>query len=69
MSKLLGILILTFGAAATVTSYAAPRDSFEARDRVATTTAAAPEIDPASAFSALTLLGASVAVIRSRRRK
>jgi len=70
MSKLVGILILAFGTAAAATSYAAsPRDSFEARARDATTTAAAPEIDPASAFSALTLLGAGVAVIRGRRRK
>ena len=66
--KLAGILILACGAAAATSYAAAPRDSYEVRNRDMTT-ASAPEIDPASAFSALTLLGASVAVLRGRRRK
>jgi len=54
MQKLLGVLMLSLSA--TAVAYGAAR------------VVAAPELDPASAIAALTLLSGAVAVLRSRRR-
>jgi len=54
MRNLLGVLFLSF--AATAAAFGAARVS-------------APELDPASAMAALTLLTGGLAVLRGRRRK
>lgn len=53
MRKLLGVLLLSFSA--TAVAFGAVRVS-------------APELDPASAMAALTLLSGGLAVLRGRRR-
>ncbi len=62
MHRKIGYLMFTIAAAA-VSSYAMARGVRRPGP------IAAPEIDPASAMSALTLLAGSVAVLRGRRRK
>jgi len=54
MRNLLGVLLLSFSA--TATAFAVARVS-------------APELDPASAVAALSLLGGGLAVLRGRSRK
>lgn len=54
MQRLLGVLVLSLST--TAVAYGAAR------------VVAAPELDPASAIAALTLLSGAVAVLRSRRR-
>jgi hypothetical protein len=56
-------------ASTTSTSSSASTSSGAGGSGTTTGSMSAPEIDPGTAFSALTLLGASVAVLRGRRRK
>ncbi len=62
--KILGILILSL-AAATTANASRGYPAFEFKPFVAPP--AAPEIDPASAVSAFTLLAGGLAIIRGRR--
>jgi hypothetical protein len=68
MLRILGALLLTVGLAATAQAYA-PHDTEQVRINQIVTTppVSAPEIDPASAMAALSLLAGSIAVLRSRR--
>ncbi|MFZ0501959.1 MAG: hypothetical protein WAU49_09225 [Steroidobacteraceae bacterium] len=54
MRKLVGVMLLSLSA--TAVAFGAARVS-------------APELDPASAMAALTLLGGGLAVLRGRRRR
>ncbi|HEX3838339.1 MAG TPA: hypothetical protein VHW25_15345 [Steroidobacteraceae bacterium] len=70
MSKFLGILILSLGVASAANAFgmrASSTYSHEAVTPSQTTPTAAPEIDPASAIGAFTLLSAGLLVIRGRR--
>jgi hypothetical protein len=69
MSKRLALLIVSLGAVASAQAMALYPENHHARDsrEPAADPAAAPEIDPASAFSAFTLLAGGLAVIRGRR--
>jgi hypothetical protein len=70
MSKFLGILILSLGVASAANAFglvASSAYSHDASKPVASTPTAAPEIDPASAIGAFTLLAGGLAVIRGRR--
>jgi hypothetical protein len=72
MSKLIGILIWSLAAAGFAQAGIAKADSDHDkgdRDRHRHHTVAAPEIDPAAAGSALTLLAGGLAVLRGRRKK
>jgi hypothetical protein len=72
MRKLLGLALLCgtlVGTASADGRFDQPRDGYVDRAKWgADTVATAPEIDPASALSALTLLVGGVAVMRGRRK-
>jgi hypothetical protein len=59
MSKILGAIMVAFGLTAVAHAVVQPAFAFTP----------APEIDPASALGALTLLGGVAAVLRGRRLK
>ena len=70
MSKFLGILILSLGIASAANAFGMRPESTYSHDvpkTSAPTPTAAPEIDPASALGAFTLLAGGLAVIRGRR--
>ena len=70
MFKIFGTLLLAFGLAgaanALQTLHPHPHPP---GDHPGPSAPAAPEIDPASAIAALTLLGGAIAVVRGRRLK
>jgi hypothetical protein len=68
MLRLVGALVLTLGLAAAAQAYT-PHDTEQVRNNQVVTTVppSAPEIDPASAMAALSLLAGTIAVLRSRR--
>jgi hypothetical protein len=70
MSKFLGILILSLGVASAANAFGMRPTSTHSHDTVVTsqtTPTAAPEIDPASAIGAFTLLSGGLVVLRGRR--
>jgi hypothetical protein len=69
MSKKLALLILSLGAVASAQAMALYPENHHAHDTKspAETPAVAPEIDPASAMSAFTLLAGGLVMIRGRR--
>jgi hypothetical protein len=72
MSKFIGILIWSLAAAGFAQAGSEKADSQADkgdRDHHRHHTVAAPEIDPAAAGSALTLLAGGLAVLRGRRKK
>ena len=69
MLRLVGALVLTLGLAVTAQAHT-PRATEQVRINEvidSTPPASAPEIDPASAMAALSLLAGTIAVLRSRR--
>jgi hypothetical protein len=72
MSRFIGILIWSLAAAGFAQAGLAKADSQNDkgdRDHHRHHTVAAPEIDPAAAGGALTLLAGGLAVVRGRRKK
>jgi hypothetical protein len=68
MLKVLPVLILAVGATSAANAFELKAVNHQSVSRDATTAVAtAPEIDPASAVSAFTLLAGGLAVIRGRR--
>jgi hypothetical protein len=69
MSKRLALLIVSLGAVASAQAMALYPENHHSHDsrEPAADPAAAPEIDPASAISAFTLLAGGLAIIRGRR--
>jgi hypothetical protein len=69
MSKKLALLILSFGAVASAQamSFVRPPHDHAGRTPAESPPVAAPEIDPASAMSAFTLLAGGLVLIRGRR--
>jgi len=69
LKKVLPVLILAVGAsgAANASAHLTVNHQSESKVSKAADPAAAPEIDPASAASAFTLLAGGLAVIRARR--
>ena len=69
MSRLVGMVILTFGAASACNAFSTLPPWVTPHDRDDGRPTFAPEFDPAGAFGALTLLAGSIAVLRARRSK
>ncbi len=67
VKKLIGMLILSVGVTTAANAFETVPHKVQVEALHSTKPTAAPEIDPASAISAFTLLAGGLAVIRARR--
>lgn len=71
MSKLIATVVLSMiaGSAVAAARWTATEHYWSISDKAAATPISAPEIDPASSLTALTLLAGGLAVLRGRRNR
>jgi hypothetical protein len=71
MSKLIATVVLSMiaGSAVAAGRWTATEHYWSMNDKVAATAVSAPEIDPASSLTGLTLLAGGLAVLRGRRNR